>query len=63
MAFLMHITNVLGRMAKGIPCSTKDCGHISRDHDRSRKQPDGSWNGKCDVWDCNCELYRKPKNL
>lgn len=44
---------------KGIPCVT--CSHISRDHDRNKKQPDGSWNGPCSA--CGCKLYKKPKQL
>jgi len=46
---------------KGMACTTKGCGHDSRDHNRVTKQSDGSWNGKCTVWDCDCELYRKGK--
>jgi hypothetical protein len=43
-------------MGQGIPC---ECGHISRDHNRNKKQKDGTWNGECGVGSCNCQLYKK----
>lgn len=45
-----------------MPCLTKGCAHQSRDHSRSKKQPDGSWNGRCMFEGCECQLYRKPKS-
>ena len=45
--------------SKPIPCKT--CNHQSRDHIRNTKQEDGTWNGKCDVYDCNCKLYVREK--
>jgi len=41
-----------------MPCTR--CNHQSRDHDRSKKQSDGTWNGKCKRFDCNCPKYIKP---
>ena len=42
---------------KPIPC--KKCSHPSRDHNRSVKQPDGSWNGPCQYGGCVCKLYER----
>ena len=44
-----------------MPCRTKGCNHASRDHLRTKKLPDGTWNGPCDWEDCDCQLYIKPK--
>jgi len=46
---------------KPMPCVT--CGHQSRDHNRSTKQKDGSWNGSCLFGGCLCKLYIKPKSM
>lgn len=44
-----------------IPCFT--CGHGSRDHSRCKKQNDGTWNGKCTEWNCECKLYVRGRFL
>ena len=44
-----------------MPCIT--CRHQSRDHGRNTKQADGSWNGKCQFENCDCQLYIRPKTL